>query len=305
MHYFAGAVPEENRMELHQLNIFLAVAETGKFSQAAERMYLTQPAVSMQIRALEDELGQMLFYRDRRHSTLTAAGTVLLRHAQAVTTQIEQAVQEIEDLRELDGGHINIACSDTFAAYLLTDMISRFRLAFPNIHFAVYNGTSHEIARHIIDHDADIGFLSLPFHHPKGDCRNWVTYRDLAVCHPHHPVAGRDSLDILELVSEQLLILETGTATRESFDAVLMLEGVVADRVMELGSVAVQKEFATAGIGVAVVPDYAVKSDCKEGKLACIPVNGLPEKQIGLCYLRGKQLSKAAQTFIERSSTRN
>ena len=289
-------------MELHQLRIFKTVAETGNFTRAADAVYLTQPAVSMQIRALEEELGQDLFYREHKRSVLTPAGEILLLHTRALMAEAEQAVQEIEDLQELRQGHISIACSDTFAAYMLTGMIGSFCEAFPNIRFSVYNGTTHEIAQLLINHDADIGFLLLPFHHSRITYREWIAYRDVAVCKAGHPSAKAGRYTIQTLASEQLLILETGTATREAFDTVLTRAGVVPERAMELGSVAVQKEFAADGIGIAVVPEYAVKTECKSGRLVSIPVDGLPQKTIALCYLKEKSLSKAARAFIDGSS---
>ena len=289
-------------MELHQLRIFKAVTDTGNFSRAADAAFLTQPAVSMQVKALEEELGQALFYRERKRSVLTPAGEILLRHARALIARSEQAVQEIADLQQLKQGHISIACSDTFAAYVLTDMIGLFSKTYPNIRFSVYNGTTNEIAHLLINHDADIGYLLLPFHHPRIACREWMTYRDVAVSGSNHPSVSVSHYDLRTLVEEQLLILEKGTATRESFDSALAQAGLATTRAMELGSVAVQKEFAAAGIGIAVVPEYSVKIECEDGRLVGIPVHGLPQKKIGLCYLKEKESGRAVQTFITQSS---
>ncbi len=192
-----------------------------------------------------------------------------------------------------------IACSDTFAAYVLTTLIAEFSNRYPGIAVSILNGTSSEIESMLLDHRADIGFLSVGNADRRLDFAERMTYRDTAVVKPDHPLANHDQLDLADLREQTLLLLERGTRAREHSDRALSTAGVKPAHIIELGSVAVQQEFAAAGIGVALVPDFAARRHAAEGRLVMISVPDLPPREIGVATRKGKKKTAAVLAFID------
>ena len=285
-------------MELRQLSIFRAVVETRSFSAAAEIIHLTQPAVSMQVRLLEEELGCVLLHRGRRGAELTPEGTSVYRTAKLIAAEIDSLEIDIAAHRDVTKGHIGIACSDTFAAYVLTDLIDQFSNRYPGIDVSIYNGTSAEIESLLLDHHADIGFLSMGVLEERIEYSTFMTYRDTAAISPSHPLARLSRLELADLEGTTFLLLEKGTRAREFIDDALKTERVKPGHIMELGSVAVQLEFAAAGIGIAIVPGFAAQRHNKAGSLELLPLDGLAEREIGTATCRGSRRSAATNAFI-------
>jgi DNA-binding transcriptional LysR family regulator len=286
-------------MELHQLSIFLAVAQTRSFSAAAEIIHITQPAVSMQVQLLERELGCTLLHRDRRGAVLTPEGQAVCRTALLMAAEVQALKSEIAGFQDLSRGQIGIACSDTFAAYVLTTIISEFSSSYPGISVSIFNGTSTEIQSMLLDHRVDVGFLSVDGADKGVDFAQRMTYRYTAVVRPDHSLGNRDLLRLSDLRDQTLLLLEKGTRAREHADQALTAAEVKPAHIIDLGSVAVQQEFAAAGIGVALVPEFAALQHLESKRLAMIPVEELPAREIGVATKRARRKTAAVSAFIE------
>ena len=286
-------------MELHQLSIVRAIAETGGFSRAADRVHLTQPAVSTQVRLLEEELGCRLFLRGKRGASLTVEGEAVLRAIRGIDTEIEGLKDELDEIAGLNRGHLCVACSDTFATYFLPTLISKYASRYPGIDVSIYNGTSSEIRARLLNHTADIGFVAGSSIHQAIETTELMEYDDVAVVAPDHPFAQKSVVSPAALSGETLLLLEEGTSSRTNVDELLAMAGVVARRIIDLGSVAVQQEYAAAGIGVAVVPGYAAHRNVETGRLARVEIEETTSRRICLAYAGARQLSRAAAAFVD------
>lgn len=288
-------------MTIDQLRALQAVAREGNFGRAAKRLYITQPALSMQIKSLEQEIDARVFERDSRRVSLTEVGQSLLARAAVVLGELDAAQQDLEQLRGLTRGRVSIAASDTVTRYLLTPVLARYLHEYPDIEVTIANETSPEAVRMVQHMEADIGFVTMPLQAPRLTSRRVWSYREIAVCAPEHRLArGHNPVTIAELASNRLLLLERGTQSRALIEQMFGSAGLVVSAGMELASVEVQKDLARLGLGVAVVPSYAVDSDRERGRLTVIDIESShAERTIGMIVRTETQLSPAVKAFCD------
>ena len=285
-------------MDLDQLHSLCVIAEEKSFGGAARRMFITQPAISMQMKSLEKELGRILFDRSKKETCLTEEGKILFNHAQRVFNEIEHARNAIDELQKLIRGRLTIGCSDTVSSYLLPDIISGYIEKYPDIEITLQNRPSPHIVAMVLDRVADVGLVTLPVNDSHLVVRKLFAYRNVAVCSREHPVASCKKIPLSSLIKHRLLLLDTGTKNRTLLDEALSRVGLKPRSLMEFGSVEVQKSFAETGIGVAVVPEFAVgKHDRKKG-LMKVPVHKLGRNEFGIIINKNRALSPAASEFV-------
>ncbi|MFH1567099.1 MAG: LysR family transcriptional regulator [Gemmatimonadota bacterium] len=287
-------------MELQQLRGFCEVAREGSFTRAAARLFVTQPAVSQQIRALEAELDQVLLERSGRSVKLTEAGQILFRRAGAILAEVEAARQEVAALGEVMRGRVVVGTSDTNCSYVLPGLLTAFRAAHPGVAVEVRNRMSSEVGQLVLEDRVDFGLATLPVRHRSLVNRALFTRRDVLVCPPGHRLARRRSVRMVDLAGEPLLLLEQGSRSRALLDQAFAAAGLHPTAAMDLGSIEVIKRFAEIGCGLAVVPAVAVAREVDEGRLAAVPVQGLLPREIGLVLHRGRQLPAPAAAFVAR-----
>jgi len=283
-------------MNLSQLKALLTIAEEQSFSRAADRLFITQPAISMQIKNLEEETELPLFDRIGKRVALTQAGNILLHHARIVFNEIGAATQHIDTLKGLKTGSLSIGCSDTLSHYYLTEKVGRFLTAYPNIDINLLNKTTPEIIDLVLDLTLDLGFVTLPVQVPRLRVTELLKYREMAVCATDHPLAGRSRIDLKQLADLPLLLLESATKSRTLLDQAFQQQGISLQRCLELGSVEVQKDLARIGLGVAIVPDFAAL----DNNLHPITIPQLPDRKIGMICREDRQLPVSASTFMQQ-----
>ena len=285
-------------MTLIQLQSLCLVAEEGSFSRAAERMFVTQPALSMQMKSLEREIGQTLLDRTGRRVSLTEAGRALAEGAKDAMARLDDAVQEVSRVGGLEHGTLSIGSSDTIGEFYLLPILSAFMSRYPGISVTVHNRPTSQIEQLVMDNVAEVGLVTLPASTPQLVSRTIFDYRDLALCTPEHTLAARSSVNLQRLVRSRLLLLPSGTRSRTLLERDLSRAGAAAVTVMELGSVHLQKSFAKIGLGVAIVPDYAVRAETAAGEIRGIPVVDLSPRRIGVIHRDRRPISPAARTFL-------
>ena len=290
-------------MNLIQLRCFCAVADEGSFSRAARTVFVTQPAISMQVKALEEELGETLLERGKRHVRLTDVGRTLYHDAVHILAMLDSARLHVQEIRGLQRGHLTTACSDTLSTYVLPPVLAGFSAAYPSLAITVHNRTSPQIVELVLDGTADVGLITLPISNPRLTVRTLFAYREIAVCSPNHPIAEHRTVNLADLSEHRILILEEGTKSRSLFDEKLGALGLVPQSRMEVGSVEVQKAFAQIGLGVAIVPDFSIVHDGVPSHLAVREITDLPARRIGMVTRTSPPLSRAAQEFAHWMTT--
>lgn len=288
-------------MEVAQLRALVMIRREGSFTRAAERLYVSQPALSQQIKALEQELGAPLFVRHGRRNQLTTVGEIAVARAEQVLFQLEQLQHEVNELRTLQRGQVRIGTSDTICLYLLPPVVQTFRQAYPQIDIHLTNRPSQEVVALLQAGAIDFGIVTLPVQ-GQGSATTFLCNRqDVAVCAPDHPLAERAAdtvvLSLAALAEHPLLLLEQGTTSRAFLDQIFMQAGIVP-QALELGSIEVLKRYAEIKLGVAIVPEMAVGQEVGAGQLRAFRLPWLPARAIGLVTRHDQYQAPAAKAFF-------
>src|SRR5437588_1711573 len=201
-------------MEITQLEFFLKVVEEGSFSKAAERVYRTQPAVSLAIRRLEEEVGASLLDRSQKSPTLTDVGRVVYEYARRIVALRDQARGAVAEVRALQRGRVRIGANESTSLYLLPDLILRFREQHPNIRVEIFRHPSERLPREIIDHNVDFALMA---YEPQDSALEGFPVLDdelILITPPEHTLARRDSVGVEELGAESFLAHNVRPASR-------------------------------------------------------------------------------------------
>ena len=286
-------------MDLYQLRGFYEAARERSFTRAADKLFITQPAISLQLKALEDELGEQLLERSRKRIRLTPAGEILFREAEEVFARLETARDEIAGLRDVLRGRLVVGTSDTNCTYILPEVLQVFRQRYPQVELDIRNRMSPEVVHLVLENEVDFGLVTLPVRHRDLVAEKLFGRRDVLICPPEHPLGGRKLVRLEEIGEYPLLALERGSTSRLLLDDALRHAGVTPQVGMNLGAIEVIKRFVEIGLGIALVPEVTVKQEVAQQRLAAVRVKGLTPREIGLVEHRGRRRSRAAGVFLE------
>lgn len=287
-------------MNTDQLHMFLTVAREGNFSRAAEKLFLTQPAVSQSIKLLEQELGEKLFLRLGRKTALTKAGQIVQEHALKVFEAMDQARNRIDALKKLKYGELTVSASDTTACYILPDVLRSFNQTYPGVEIRIYNRPSPEASRQVAERESDIGIVTLPVDHPELASQALVVREDVVICAPGHRLASRKRATLEELTPYPLILLDRGSNTRHYIDERLEGLDVRPNIAMELGSIEVIKKMVQMDFGISFVPAVSIIDEIERGELSKLRVFKKSEcRQLGVVYSAKSFLPLAAKVFVQ------
>lgn len=284
-------------MELTHLRSLLMIVREGSFTAAAEKLFVTQPALSQQIKGLEAALGVQLLDRRGRRFTVTAPGEVVLAHAERILAHWQLLQDELAALRGLAQGRLRIGTSDTICLYLLPPVVQAFRRQHPAVEIHLTNRPSREVAALLLEGALDFGIISLPVNEPLLESEFLCERAEVAVCAPDHPLAAQAQVTLTELTSHPLLLLEKGTTSRALFEQLLGQSGL-SPQITDLGSIEVMKRYAEIGLGVAVVPAMAVAADVQLGRLHALTLPWFPVRAVGVVRRRHSYVAPAEQAFL-------
>ena len=287
-------------MEIRQLKAFLAIAEAKTFTAGAKIVNITQAAVSMQIRQLEDELGMSLFTRTPRRVILTEAGEHLLHRARKILREHDAAIAEIAELAGAEYGRLRIgSASAMFATAQLPTILEHLKEKFPNAEITVSSGTSQTLVDKMLHGDIDIAFVSLPVETPN--IQTDLLYSDeiVAIAHPKHPLANEKFISAATLAGEQLILGEKGGNTRRMIDDFFAAANVKPNVVMELSRQEAINKMVENQMGVGIAGAKNVSAEIRQGRLISWLVEGAEIKwELGLARLRGGYFSPIAKEFV-------
>lgn len=287
-------------MDLGQLETFLVVAREKSFSRAAERLYRTQPAVSLALKRLEEELGETLLDRTTKGGTLTDAGSTLLPLAQRMLDLRKQIIDTFGSLKGLQHGGLNIGANDSVSEFLLPGVLLAYQQAYPAIRIQAYRQSSERIPAEVLERRLDVGFVSYDPMHPE--LVNEVILRDhmVLVVPPGHRLARRKEISLEVLGHETFIAHNAITPTRNAIVDLFSRCGTPLRITVELGSIATIQEFVALGTGVAILPRMTVLESIRQGRLVEVAVRELQlEKLIRVVTRREESLSHAAKAFLQ------
>lgn len=288
-------------MEIRQLRAFVTIAEDRTFTAAAQRVHVTQAAISMQIRQLEQEVGLPLFIRTPRRVVLTEAGERLLERAQYILREHDAALAELSELAGAERGRLRIgSASGMVSADSLPTVLKKLTKLHPRAEVSVASGTSEELVRKILAGELDMAFVSLPV-----EARNIETEllsRDqlVAIASPRHPRANQRVISAFALAGEKLILGERGGNTRRLIDEFFADAGLKPVVAMELSRQTAIKNMVAADMGVGIVPLSTAREDVEKGRLASWWIEGVRINwELGVARLSGGYLSPVCQSFLE------
>jgi len=285
-------------MDLDQLHTFLEIVRLKSFSKAAQTCFRTQPAISAQVRQLEQELNAQLFERFGSRISLTTAGKILAQYAEQILSLRRQAQDAISELERMPRGELVIAANEATCIYVLPEVFAEYSRRFPNVQLLVERQYGSKIAEAIMDNLADFGFTQLPVSDHKLQVVKIHSDEIKVVVPPHHPLAGKKAVLAEDLVPYPLLLPKYGS-TRARLNEWLELVEDSIHTAMELDSSEMIKRFVMAGLGLSFLAESNCREDIRMGRLAALSLGPEPMiRSLGLVYRRDKALSKAALGFI-------
>lgn len=286
-------------MDYDQLASFLEVAKLNSFSRAAEKIYRTQPAISAQVRLLEQECGEKLFDRSGKKVLLTPAGEILRRYAQKLLEMQKEALQAIAELNQTPRGKLAIGANEATCLYVLPKTFARFKQLYPLVQISIYRNFSHKILQKVQEGAVDMGIVTLP--QTATNMEVIPVFRDevQVVVPKNHVLAKRRSVTAAEVALHPLILPKTGH-TRVVFDRLLRPFRHQLQISMELASVEIIKKFVGAGLGISLISRAYGQPEVAAGVLKLIPLEGEKiYRELGLIYRRDRYLSLPAKVFIE------
>lgn len=286
-------------MEIRQLKAFLAIAETKTFTAGARMMNVTQAAISMQIRQLEDELGLQLFTRTPRRVILTEAGDSLMDRARKILREHDTAIAEIAELAGAEYGRLRIGSSSSmFASEQLPEILEKLKERFPNSEITVGSGTSQVLVEKILNGEIDIAFVSLPVETTNVQTELLFSDEIVAIAHPDHPLAKERVISAAALAGEHLILGEKGGNTRRMIDDFFHAANVKPNIMMELSRQTAINRMVENKMGVGIAGAKTVSKVVREGKLVSWFIEGAEIKwELGLARIRGGYFSPIGKEF--------
>jgi DNA-binding transcriptional LysR family regulator len=284
---------------LRQLKIFEAVARHLSFSRAAEELHLTQPAVSMQVQALEDQAGLPLTEQAGKKIRLTAAGAEVARQAQRIAEQLREAGEALAALKGVEAGRLKIGVVST-AKYFAPSLLAEFRRRHPGVELHLTVNNRSIIVRHLAENSIDLAIMGTPPTEFDTVAKIFADHPLVFIAAPNHPLAGKRRIDPQRLAEETLLIREPGSGTRTALERYLEEHHVVGGTTMELGSNETIKQAVMAGLGISFLSEHTMGLERSVGRLVRLNVVGTPlKRQWRLVYRTDKRLMPAAIAFVD------
>lgn len=286
-------------MDLAALQVFQTVARERSFSRAAEKLYRTQPAVSISIRKLEDWVGQPLFVRGSGARTLTDAGSLLLEYADRMLNLREEIRKGMKELRELERGEVSIGVNES-SIHALLPTLKHYRELHPGIHVRVHRVFSREVPREVLNHQFDVGVISyLP---EERELASVEFFRDVLtlVVWPGHRLSKKQEVDISDLGEESFVAHIVESPYRQRVIQMFARHRVALHMDIELPTIESIKRFVEMKKGVAIVPRMCVEQEIARGHLREVRLRQMHiERRLYLIYRLDRPLNAAAKELVE------
>ncbi|MDR6880019.1 LysR family transcriptional regulator [Bacillus sp. 3255] len=283
-------------MELRQLEYFMAVCEELHFTKAAERIGISQPNLSLSIKALEEEIGMPLFDRIGKRIELTDAGAVLKKHAKMMLQNLSNARQEMDDLYHQKGGSLSIGALPSELDYRLTPMFIRFFQRYPNIRLKIVSEVN--VTGLVLNTDTDIGIAVKPLHDPRLVIRPLSREEYGIAVSKNHELAQADSVALADLQSLPIILYPKGLWGRDFLENWCRQYGIQLNVVVETSSNPSIFHFVKANIGVGIVANSLLES-IDSLDLRFLPIRDYPPvREMSIVYRSDKYLNHAARAFI-------
>ena len=291
---------------LDQLRILHAISNEGSFKKAAEKLYISQPAVSLQVQNLERQLNTPLFYRDKRKARLTETGQLLIKYCERILSLCEETCRALDELHTLQSGGLTIGASQTTGTYLMPRLIGIFRRKYPQIAIELQVDSTRKISWGVANGSIDLALVGGEIPHELQTTLEMISYAEdeLALILPlSHPFSSKESIQKEDLYRLRFIALNTQSTIRNVIENTLMQHGIDSSYFkieMELNSIEAIKNAVNSGLGAAFVSVSAITKELELGMFHWAKIDGITIKRTLSVLLNPKRYySNAAQIFKE------
>jgi DNA-binding transcriptional LysR family regulator len=286
-------------MDLRQLEIIRAIAETGSFTAAGDKLHVSQSAISRQILLLEDELGEPVFHRIGRRIRITQAGESLLQLSHRVFRDLQETVSAISDTREALRGSIGLVGGMTVCLYVFPALLAEVRRIHPNLDMRVTVGSTQRSIEMLRSGAGDLGLLTLPIEASDLVSVPQLTEELLLATYPSHPLASQKKIVPADLEGQPFVLFETGSITRQIVEEFFARERISPPIIMETENVEIIKAMVRSGLGISIIPWQAAAADVTTRQLFCSRITGVSlVRQTGWLYPKMGRLPRAVTEVI-------
>ncbi len=289
-------------IKLEQYRVFYAAASSGSFSEAAKQLFITQSAVSQQIRSLESELGIMLFARGRKGAKLTAHGELLFGFVKRALTEIDNAENLFTRMKSLDEGSLRIGAGDTITRHYLLSKLEQFHSTYPGIKIETVNRVTNEALAQLESGKVDVAFVNLPIsksYYNYIDVRETEELHDIFIAGKKYVYLKNKKLSRNDVASLPLAMLEATSNTRKITDDYFKSYDVILNPEFELGSHDLLLDFAKKNLGISCVTEEFTDMSEQNEVFKLHTDFQLPARRIGICTLKNVVPSPAVIKLIE------
>ncbi len=286
-------------MDFDQLETFLEVARLSSFSRAAEKRFRTQPAISSQIRSLEDEVGAKLLDRSGGKVSITSSGKLFQKYAEETLDGRKTVLVAIAETERVPRGAIMVGANEGTCLHILPEVFAEFKKQYPDVAVNIKRSDYARILECVIDNSVDFGVISLPISDPR--LTVVLIHRDelVVIAPPKHPLAKLKSATVGEVAKYPLVVPKLGH-TRDGLDGLFRERKLKPRYAMELDSSELLKRFVAADVGVGFIARSNVQEDVRANLLAAIPMSDAQiRRDLALVFRKDKALSRAALAFID------
>ncbi len=290
-----------------RLQVFHAVAKQLSFTKAAEALFMTQPAVTFQIKQLEEHFNTRLFERGHGRIALTPAGQVVLEYAERILGLSAELDIRLKEMTGQIAGPLLVGASTTIAEFLLPQVLGEFKSKYPLVQPRLLVANSEIVENRVAEHTLDIGFIEAPSHLLNVSTDVCCEDELQVVCAPSHPLAKLKSASAKQLAQHAFISRESGSGTREVTDQYFQRAGIQPDAlnvVMELGSPEAVKGLVASGLGFAIMSSATVAQETKFGVLARVPLSPRLTRDLSVVYPKEKFRSRLVNSFVQFAKER-
>ncbi len=291
-------------MEFDQLRLFVDLVREQNFTKVAERNCITQPAVSLSIQKLEDELGTKLLERTTRKVLVTEEGRILYEYARDILAKAQEAKAVLQERQDKMVGSIRLATVHSVGLYELPASLKEFIRRYPAVSFHIEYQLSDQVYHTVQDGEADLGLVAYP--EPRSGVVTIPFFEDelVVICNQEHPLARLEKAHLRDLHGHAFVAFEAEIPTRKAIDALFQQHGVQVDIRMQCDNIEILKKMVEVGLGISLVPLLSVREEARQGTLRVLHGADMAVRRpLAIIHRKGKTLSRPQRAFVELLTT--
>jgi DNA-binding transcriptional LysR family regulator len=287
-------------LNFNQLRIFYHAAKNLNYTRAAGELFITQPAVTAQVKSFEEYCGLKLFKKKGRRIHLTDEGRSLFEYAEIIFKYEKEIENTIDDMRELKRGVLSLGTTKAYARYFMPTMITTFHKNYPKIRIELNEGSSLDMIHSLLDFKIEVAVIAKAEENPRVNFFPFSREEMAVIVAPDHPLAGKKAIAFARLAPEPFIMKEKGSGTRKLVEQLFTKEACTPNILMETSNMEFIKQLVQRGEGVSFLVREAVAADLDEKKLTAVPLKG-PKVylDVSIAYLKDQVLAPPAKAFVD------